>query len=183
MVQQFRTANQLLKAAIAHLWFVAVHPFDDGNGRLTRTLTDMLIARSTGMQCYSVSAEILKSRKEYYSILEKTTCGDTDITEWLMWFLQRIEAAIFTSEQNLSGVLRKTEFWNSHSDTQFNERQRKVINRLYDGFEGPLTSSKWAKICHCSPDTALRDITVLIEMGILTKASSGGRNTHYLLAE
>jgi len=178
-----KPTNQLLKAAIAHLWFVAVHPFDDGNGRLTRTLTDMLIARGTGMQCYSVSAEILKSRKEYYSILEKTTCGDTDITEWLMWFLQRIEAAILTSEQNLSGVLRKTEFWNSHANTEFNERQRKVINRLYDGFEGPLTSSKWAKICHCSPDTALRDISALIDMGILTKATSGGRNTHYLLTE
>ncbi|MGX8712668.1 MAG: Fic family protein [bacterium] len=174
-------ANQLLKAAIAHLWFVAVHPFDDGNGRLTRTLTDMLIARGTGMQFYSVSAEILKSRKDYYAILERTTCGDMDITEWLLWFLQRIEAAIITSEQSLSGVLRKTEFWNSHTDTEFNERQRKVINRLFDGFEGPLTSSKWAKICHCSPDTALRDITSLIEKGVLVKANSGGRNTHYIL--
>ena len=176
-------ANQLLKAAVAHLWFVAVHPFDDGNGRLTRTLTDMLIARGTGMQCYSVSAEILKSRKDYYAILERTTCGDLDITEWLLWFLQRIEAAIITSEQSLRGVLRKTEFWNSHADTEFNERQRKIINRLYDGFEGPLTSSKWAKICHCSPDTALRDITSLIEKGVLTKAPSGGRNTHYTLAD
>ena len=173
--------NQLLKAAIAHLWFVAVHPFDDGNGRLTRTLTDMLIARGTGMQCYSVSAEILKSRKDYYAILERTTCGDTDVTEWLLWFLQRIKAAIITSEQSLSGVLRKTEFWNSHANTEFNERQRKIINRLYDGFEGPLTSSKWAKICHCSPDTALRDITSLIEKGVLVKAPSGGRNTHYIL--
>ncbi|MBP5677970.1 MAG: Fic family protein [Bacteroidales bacterium] len=176
-------ANQLLKAAVTHLWFVAVHPFDDGNGRLTRTLTDMLIARGSGMQCYSVSAEILKSRKDYYAILERTTCGDMDITEWLLWFLQRIEAAIITSEQSLRGVLRKTEFWNSHADTEFNERQRKIINRLYDGFEGPLTSSKWAKICHCSPDTALRDITSLIEKGVLVKAPSGGRNTHYTLAD
>ena len=174
-------ANQLLKAAVAHLWFVAVHPFDDGNGRLTRTLTDLLIARGTGMQCYSVSAEILKSRKDYYAILEHTTSGDMDITEWLLWFLQRIEAAITTSEQNLRGVLRKTEFWNGHADIEFNERQRKIINRLYDGFEGPLTSSKWAKICHCSPDTALRDITSLIEKGVLVKAPSGGRNTHYML--
>ena len=134
--------NQLLKAAMAHLWFVAVHPFDDGNGRLSRTLTDMLIARGTGMQCYSVSAEIHKSRKDYYAILERTTCGDLDITDWLIWFFRRIEAAIITSEQNLRGVLRKTEFWNSHSNTEFNERQRKIINRLYDGFEGPLTSNK-----------------------------------------
>ena len=176
-------ANQLLKAAVAHLWFVAVHPFDDGNGRLTRTITDMLIARGTGMQCYSVSAEILKCRKEYYDILERTTCGGINITDWLMWFLKRIEAAIITSEQSLRGVLRKTEFWDSHSDTEFNERQRKVINRLYDGFEGPLTSSKWAKICHCSPDTALRDITSLMEMGVLVKAPSGGRSTHYVLAD
>ena len=174
-------SNQLLKAAIAHLWFVAIHPFDDGNGRLTRTLTDMLIARSTGMSCYSVSAEMLKCRKEYYAILEKTTCGGLDITDWLMWFLQRIDAAIAKSEHSLDGALRKTEFWNRHSDSEFNERQRKVINRLYDGFEGPLTSSKWAKICHCSPDTALRDITSLIEKGVLIKAPSGGRSSHYLL--
>lgn len=174
-------ASQLLKAAIAHLWFVAIHPFDDGNGRLTRTLTDLLIARGTGMSCYSVSSEILKCRKDYYAILEKTTCGGLDITDWLMWFLQRIEDAIIISEQSLDGALRKTEFWNRHSDGEFNERQRKVINRLYDGFEGPLTSSKWAKICHCSPDTALRDINNLIEKGILVKTSSGGRSTHYVL--
>ena len=174
-------ASLLLKAAVAHLWFVAIHPFDDGNGRLTRTLTDLLIARSTGMPCYSVSSEILKCRKDYYTILEKTTCGDLDITDWLMWFLQRIEDAIITSEHSLDGALRKTEFWNRHADGEFNERQRKVINRLYDGFEGPLTSSKWAKICHCSPDTALRDINNLIEKGILVKTSSGGRSTHYEL--
>lgn len=176
-------ASHLLKSAVAHLWFVAVHPFDDGNGRLTRTLTDLLIARGTGMPCYSVSAEILKRRKEYYSLLERTTCGGMDITDWLLWFLQRIEAAIATSEQSLRGVLRKTEFWSRHADEAFNERQRKVINRLYDGFEGPLTSSKWAKICHCSPDTALRDIVSLIDMGVLSKAPSGGRSTHYSLAD
>ena len=177
-----KQSNQLLKAAVAHLWFVAVHPFDDGNGRLTRTLTDMLIARDTGMQCYSVSAEILKNRKQYYTILEKTTCGDMEITDWVMWFLQQIKAAIIISEQRLQGTLKKTEFWSQHVDNDFNERQRKVINRLFDGFEGPLTSSKWAKICHCSSDTALRDITALIEMGVLIKAPSGGRSTHYSLA-
>ena len=175
-------SNQLLKAAVAHLWFVAVHPFDDGNGRLTRTLTDMLIARGTGMHCYSVSAEILKCRKDYYAVLERTTCGGLDITEWLLWFMDRIDAAVSVSERSLQGVLRKTEFWDSHSGIEFNERQRKVINRLFDGFDGPLTSSKWAKICHCSPDTALRDITSLLEKGVLAKASSGGRNTHYVLA-
>ena len=177
-----KPTNQLLKAAVAHLWFVAIHPFDDGNGRMTRTLSDLLIARETGIQCYSVSAEILRNRKEYYNILEKTTCDGTDITAWVLWFLQRIEAAIVTSEQRLQGTLRKTEFWSQHADNDFNERQRKVINRLYDGFEGPLTSSKWAKICHCSPDTALRDITALIDLGVLVKAPSGGRSTHYTLA-
>lgn len=175
--------NPLLKSAIAHLWFVAIHPFDDGNGRLTRTLTDMLIARSAGLTCYSVSAEILKCRKDYYAILEKTTCGGLDITNWLLWFLQRIESAIITSERGLDGALRKIAFWNRHTDGEFNERQRKVINRLYDGFEGPLTSSKWAKICHCSPDTALRDITSLIEKGVLVKAPAGGRSSHYMLSD
>lgn len=169
----------LVKAAIAHLWFVAIHPFDDGNGRLTRTLTDMLITRGTSLHCYSVSAEILKCRKEYYAILEKTTCGDLDITDWIVWFLQRVKTAILHSEEQLQGVMAKSRFWDSHSDTEFNERQRKVINRLFDGFDGPLTSSKWAKICHCSPDTALRDIASLLEKGILIKAASGGRSTHY----
>lgn len=174
--------NLLIKAAVAHLWFVAIHPFDDGNGRLTRTLTDMLVARSNGgLQCYSVSAEILKNRKDYYALLERVTCDSLDITEWVRWFLQRIEAAIKTSEQQLQRVLNKSEFWSRHNDTGFNERQRKIINRLYDGFEGPLTSSKWAKICHCSPDTALRDIADLMEKGILDKAPSGGRSTHYVL--
>ncbi len=175
--------NNLLKAAVAHLWFVVIHPFDDGNGRLTRTLTDMLIARSTSGMCYSVSSEILKNRNSYYTILEKSSCGNMDITEWIQWFLQRIGDAISSSENRLQGVLNKTTFWDRYSDSDFNERQRKVINRLFDGFEGPLTSSKWAKICHCSPDTALRDITALIEIGVLTKANHGGRSTHYILAD
>lgn len=175
-------SSDLLKAAVAHLWFVAVHPFDDGNGRITRTLTDMLITRSNGgIQCFSVSAEILKCRKDYYSLLERTTCGGMDITDWMIWFMQRIDAAINTSESQLGRVLQKTEFWNRRSDMEVNERQRKMINRLFDGFEGPLTTSKWAKICHCSPDTALRDIMSLIEMGILDKSPSGGRSTHYVL--
>ena len=177
-------SSDLLKAAVAHLWFVAVHPFDDGNGRISRTLTDMLIARSNGgIQCFSVSAEILKCRKEYYTLLERTTCGGMDITDWILWFIQRIDAAINTSDLQLGRVLQKAEFWSRHGDLEVNERQHKMINRLFDGFEGPLTSSKWAKICHCSPDTALRDIMSLIEMGILDKSPSGGRSTHYVLKE
>lgn len=176
--------NDLLKAAVAHLWFVVIHPFDDGNGRLTRTITDMLISRfnEANQQFYSVSAEILKNRKDYYKMLQRASCGSTDITEWIIWFLERVRDAIKTSECRLKGVLKKADFWNAHAQTTINERQRKIINRLFDGFEGPLTSGKWAKICKCSPDTALRDINDLIDKGILTKSSSGGRSTHYELA-
>ena len=175
--------NDLLKAAVAHLWFVVIHPFDDGNGRITRTITDMLISRfnETRWQFYSVSAEILKNRKTYYQMLQHASCGSMDITEWVVWFLERVRDAIETSEFRLDSVLKKAAFWNSHAQTLFNERQRKIINRLFDGFDGPLTSSKWAKICKCSPDTALRDINDLIEKGILAKAASGGRSTHYVL--
>lgn len=176
--------NDLLKAAVAHLWFVVIHPFDDGNGRLTRTITDMLISRfnKANWQFYSVSAEILKKRKDYYKILQRSSCGSMDITGWIVWFLERVCDAIETSECRLEGVLKKVDFWNVHAQTPINERQRKIINHLFDGFEGPLTSGKWAKICKCSPDTALRDINDLIDKGILTKSSSGGRSTHYGLA-
>lgn len=175
--------NDLLKAAVAHLWFVVIHPFDDGNGRLTRTITDMLISRfnKANWQFYSVSAEILKKRKDYYKILQRSSCGSMDITGWIVWFLERVCDAIETSECRLEGVLKKVDFWNAHAQTPINERQRKNINRLFDGFEGPLTSGKWAKICRCSPDTALRDINDLIDKGILSKSSSGGRSTHYEL--
>lgn len=162
---------------------MAIHPFDDGNGRLARTITDMLMARLCGTEWlyFSVSAEVLKRRKDYYEVLQRTTGGGTDITQWVEWFLECVRTAIETSEQRLANVLRKATFWQYHSNLGVNERQRKVINRLFDGFEGPLTSSKWAKICHCSPDTALRDITDLMEKGILTKAPTGGRSTHYCL--
>ena len=175
--------NDLLKAAVAHLWFVVIHPFDDGNGRITRTITDMLISRfnEARWQFYSVSAEILKNRKTYYQMLQRASCGSMDITEWVVWFLERVRDAIETSELRLDSVLKKAAFWNSHAQTLLNGRQRKIINRLFDGFDGPLTSSKWAKICKCSPDTALRDINDLIEKGILAKAASGGRSTHYEL--
>lgn len=176
---------EMLKAAVAHFWFVAVHPFDDGNGRLARTVTDMLMARQCGARWlyYSVSAEMLQRRKTYYEVLQSSSCGGLDLTEWIVWFLQSVQAAIATSEERLSGVLAKTEFWQHWADMEFNERQRKVLNRLFDGFEGPLTSSKWAKICHCSPDTALRDINDLIAKGIMAKADSGGRSTHYVIAQ
>lgn len=182
-INDSKSGNNLLKAAVAHLWFVAIHPFDDGNGRIARTITDMLIARHNGARSlyYSISAEILKSRKQYYNLLEKISCGNLDITEWIVWFLKCADSAVATSESRLDNVLRKTKFWNLHADLPLNERQRKIINRLFDGFEGPLTSSKWAKICSCSPDTALRDITDLTNKGILTKAPSGGRSTHYML--
>ena len=182
-INETQPYNDLLNAAVAHLWFVVIHPFDDGNGRITRTITDMLISRfnEARWQFYSVSAEILKNRKTYYQMLQRASCGSMDITEWAVWFLERVRDAIETSELRLDSVLKKAAFWNSHAQTPLNERQRKIINRLFDGFDGPLTSSKWAKICKCSPDTALRDINDLIEKGILTKSASGGRSTHYEL--
>lgn len=182
-INESQPYNDLLKAAVAHLWFVVIHPFDDGNGRITRTITDMLISRfnEARWQFYSVSAEILKNRKTYYQMLQRASCGSMDITEWTVWFLERVRDAIETSELRLDSVLKKAAFWNSHAQTPLNERQRKIINRLFDGFDGPLTSSKWAKICKCSPDTALRDINDLIGKGILAKTSAGGRSTHYEL--
>jgi Fic family protein len=173
----------VLKAAIAHLWFVTIHPFDDGNGRITRAITDMLLARSdkSVQRFYSMSAQIRVERKEYYNILEKTQKGNLDITEWILWFLNCLTNAINASEEILSKVLYKAEFWKLHSTTILNERQQKIINKLLDGFDGKLTSSKWAKINKCSQDTALRDIQDLIKKNILRKEASGGRSTNYEL--
>jgi len=175
----------VLKAAIAHLWFVTIHPFDDGNGRITRAITDMLLARSdkSVQRFYSMSAQIRVERKEYYTILEKTQKGNLDITEWILWFLNCLTNAINASEEILSKVLYKAEFWKLHSTTILNERQQKIINKLLDGFDGKLTSSKWAKINKCSQDTALRDIQDLIKKNILRKAASGGRSTNYELTK
>ena len=175
--------DPVLKAAVAHLWFVAIHPFDDGNGRLTRTITDMLLAKADGfpLRFYSMSAEILREKKSYYEILEKTTTGSTDITLWLRWFLQILKAAILRSETTVIRVVQKTSFWQRHKEVSMNERQVKMINLLWDGFEGKLTTSKWAKITKTSPATALRDITDLIDKGVLITASDGGRSTNYLL--
>jgi Fic family protein len=175
----------VLKAAIAHLWFVTIHPFDDGNGRITRAITDMLLARSDKSirRFYSMSAQIRIERKQYYEKLEKTQKGNSDITEWILWFLQCLLHAIASSEETLSKIFHKAEFWKLHSKTIFNDRQQKIINKLLDGFDGKLTTSKWAKINKCSQDTALRDIQDLIKKDILIKESSGGRSTHYELKE
>ncbi|MBQ5697256.1 MAG: Fic family protein [Muribaculaceae bacterium] len=177
--------DPILKAAIAHMWFVSIHPFDDGNGRLTRTITDMLLARAdeTPHRFYSMSAEILRERKGYYAALEKTTVGSMDITEWIEWFLQTLRNAILRSETMVRRVVKKSLFWQRNSDVSMNERQVKMVNRLWDGLEGKLTTSKWAKMTKSSQATALRDITDLLDKGILIVADEGGRSTNYLLNE
>ena len=177
--------DPVLKAAIAHLWFVAIHPFDDGNGRLTRTITDMLLARADGMshRFYSMSAEILRERKAYYEVLEKTTTGNVDITFWLGWFLLTLRNAILRSETTIKRVVKKSIFWQENREVAMNERQVKVVNKLWDGFEGKLTTSKWAKMTKTSQATALRDINDLIEKGILCASNEGGRSMNYLLKE
>jgi Fic family protein len=178
---QATTMDQVLKAAIAHLWFVTIHPFDDGNGRIARAIADMQLARADAsrQRFYSMSAQIQRERNVYYEILEKTQKGNLDITKWLLWFIACLERAITLSEENLSGVTQKAKFWEAFQGVPLNERQRKMLNKLMDGFEGKLTSTKWAKITKCSPDTALRDIQDLIEKGILEREESGGRSTSY----
>ncbi|CDF79647.1 Fic family protein [Formosa agariphila KMM 3901] len=173
----------VLKAAIAHLWFVTIHPFDDGNGRITRALTDMLLAQSdkSTQRFYSMSAQIRLERKQYYEILEETQKGDLDITPWIIWFLNCLINALKATDSVLTRVLAKAEFWQKHLKTPINERQRKLLNRLMDGFDGKLTSSKWAKIAKCSKDSAVRDINDLMEKGILQKEAAGGRSTNYEL--
>jgi len=173
----------VLKAAIVHFWFVTIHPFEDGNGRITRALTDMLLARAdnSNQRFYSMSAQIRQERKQYYGILEKTQKGDTDITEWMKWFLQCLINALKSTDSILTKVLFKAKFWNRHSKTIINARQKKLLNKLLDGFDGKLTSSKWAKIAKCSKDTAIRDISDLIKKGILQKEAAGGRSTNYEL--
>ncbi len=175
----------LIKASIAHLWFVTLHPFEDGNGRIARVITEMLLARSDGTskRFYSMSSQILKNRKSYYEILEWTQKGSLEITEWIIWFLSTLNNAILSSEKILSSVIKKHKFWNLYGSQIKNERQRKVLNKLLNGFTGNLTTSKWAKITKCSHDSALRDIQDLVNKGILVKSKSGGRSTNYELAE
>lgn len=177
--------DPVLKAAVAHLWFVAIHPFDDGNGRLTRTITDMQLAKADGfpLRFYSMSAEILREKKTYYEILEHTTSNSTDITEWLEWFLNTMKSSILRAEETVKRVVSKSSFWQRHREIPMNERQVKVVNMIWDGFTGKLTSSKWAKITKTSQATALRDITDLIEKGILTAAADRGRSSNYLLKD
>lgn len=174
----------LIKAGIVHLWFVILHPFDDGNGRIARALTDMILARSddSKFRFYSMSSQIQKNRKSYYEILEKTQKGPMDITNWLVWFLENLLIAIQASGEITNKVLQKAEFWQKNSNIVFNERQIKVLNRFMDNFEGNLTTTKWAKMCNCSQDTATLDINDLIVKKILKKVGKG-RATHYLLCK
>ena len=175
----------VIKAAIAHLWFVTIHPFEDGNGRITRALTDMLLAQSdkSNQRFYSMSAQIRIDRKQYYEILEKTQKGNLDITEWIKWFLNCLINSLKSTDSTLLKVLLKADFWTKHSKTLINERQKKMLNKLLDEFDGKLTSSKWAKIAKCSKDTAIRDINDLIDKSILQKEAAGGRSTNYELKE
>ncbi len=172
----------ILKAAIAHLWFVTLHPFDDGNGRIARALTDMLLAQSenTSQRFYSMSAQIRRERNSYYEILEKTQKGSLDITDWLIWFIQCLFCSIESTQELLTSIFDKALFWQAYGHFSFNKRQKKIINKLLDSFEGKLTSSKWAKLCKCSQDTANRDIADLLEKKVLLKIG-GGRSTNYVL--
>jgi Fic family protein len=182
-INQKTSMDLVLKAAIAHLWFVTIHPFDDGNGRIGRAIADMLLARSehNSQRFYSLSSQIQLERKKYYAILEQTQKDGLDITSWMKWFLECLGRAIVTALTTLDKIVAKAEFWESLADIPLNERQRKIINRLLDGFEGKLTTTKWAKINKCSQDTAYRDILELIDRGILSKNPEGSRNTNYSL--
>ena len=175
----------VLKAALAHLWFVTIHPFDDGNGRIARAISDMALARSehSAQRFYSMSAQIRREQKAYYDVLEATQKGDLDITPWFQWFLGCLDRALDGAEKISRAVLKKARFWEAHAGVSFNDRQRNVLNRLLDGFEGKLTSSKWAKLTKSSQDTALRDIDDLLKRGVLKRDPQGGRSTSYSLAE
>lgn len=185
----FNSATEIdpvLKAGIAHLWFVTIHPFEDGNGRIARAITDMQLARadSSAQRFYSMSVQIRKERNAYYEALEKIQKNaDMDITAWLEWFLACLGRALSLTESTLADVFKKAHFWELHPTESLNPRQRMIINKLFDGFEGVLTSSKWAKIAKCSQDTALRDILELVEKKILIKNPAGGRSTSYVLKE
>ena len=183
----FNAANErdwVVKAGIAHLWFVTVHPFDDGNGRIARAIADMALARSDGsaQRFYSMSSKIQQKRAGYYEVLERTQKGTTDITRWMQWFFETLGEAIDAAQTALKGVLAKAEFWKRLEGMSLNDRQRLVLNRLLDGFEGKLTSSKWAKLAKTSQDTAARDIAKLVELGVLMRNEGGGRSTSYSLA-
>ncbi len=174
----------LIQAGLAHLWFVTLHPFDDGNGRIARALGDLVLARAdrSPQRFYSLSAQIQRERNAYYDVLERTQRGSLDVTEWLAWFLDTLGRAIDHAHTTLDAVLVKARFWQRCAGFAMNARQAKVMNRLLDGFEGKLTTTKWAALAKCSQDTALRDIAELVERGVLRRSSSGGRSTSYELA-
>lgn len=182
-IEEKNETDLVIKSALAHLWFVTIHPFDDGNGRISRAIADMILARSenTSQRFYSMSSQIKRERKAYYDVLEHSQKANMDITNWLEWFLNCLKRAIIASDETLEVILIKAKFWETHAGESFNDRQRKVINQLLDGFEGKLNSSKWAKFTKCSQDTALRDINDLLERGILAKDDAGGRSTGYHL--
>lgn len=175
----------LICAGLGHLWFVTLHPFDDGNGRIARAIGDLLLTRADGspQRFYSLSAQIQRERKAYYEILERTQKGGIDVTSWLAWFLATLLKAIASAHGVLDQVLSKAKFWQNAALIPMNERQIKVLNRLLDGFEGKLTTSKWAAMAKCSQDTALRDITDLLQSGVLHKTQSGGRSSSYEMSD
>jgi Fic family protein len=174
-------SDWVIKAGLAHLWFVTIHPFDDGNGRIARAIADLALARSeqSSQRFYSMSAQIRQERVKYYEILEQTQKGTLDVTLWMDWFLGCLGRAIEGAQTTLGAVLAKSRFWQRLRDITLNERQRHVLNRVLDGFEGKLTTSKWAKLAKCSQDTALRDILPLVRAGILVRNPEGGRSTSY----
>jgi len=174
----------VLKGGLAHLWFVTLHPFEDGNGRIARALGDRALAaaENSPQRFYSLSAQIQRERKDYYQLLEQTQKGDMDVTPWLRWYLGCLLRAIDGAEAGIANVLAKADFWRRWAGTPLNERQINMINRLLDGFEGRLTSSKWAAINKCSADSALRDANDLVQRGLMRKSESGGRSTSYELA-
>lgn len=179
------TPDPVLKAGVAHLWFVTNHPFDDGNGRIARAIADLALARAEGtsQRFYSMSAQIRAERKAYYEMLEATQKGDLNITAWLLWFIACLDRAFDGAETILASVMRKARFWEALADQPLNERQRKVLNRLLDGFEGKLTNAKWAALAKTSSDTALRDISDLVSRGVLMRDEGGGRSAGYLLSD
>jgi len=181
--ETYQDLDPLIKAGLAHLWFVTIHPFDDGNGRIARAIGDLALARAdqSKQRFYSLSAQIQKEHKDYYALLEKTQKGNLDATEWLSWFLACLLRALQEADRILSAVLHKANFWTRWAGTPLNARQIKVLNRVLDGFEGKLSNKKWAAIGKCSSDTALRDMNNLVERGILSRTDTGGRSTSYAL--
>jgi len=173
--------DPVIRSALVHVYFITIHPFDDGNGRLARALADLQLARAdrSALRFYSMSSQIQQEKKAYYDTLEQSQKGSLDVSAWIEWYLRCLLRAINTSRSSLASVLMKATFWHRHGEVEFHVRQRKMINRLLDGFEGKLTSSKWAIICKCSQDTAQRDINDLIARGILEKEAAGGRSTSY----